>query len=393
MVVFLGAIIFLMNLDIGFYLFCILIAMANLLLTAMLLLSLRKARNLRANRILAAALLLLGASFMSDVLWRNGFFDHYPHFFEYDTLLSLCIGPLVYLYIRYQINPSTRLQPPGLLHLLPVLLWVWLMRDFLFSSTWAKLEMINNLAIPNFLFVQYLKKAQLLFYGLLCYRLLVRHRRVTRELLSNLESRQLLWLQDFLFGAGVLFGVFVISNEVDWAEPALGLTLLGFSYWVAYHSVQQESSFAHVATETILSIIEEEPAVRYRNSTLTQEYLLDVVKKIESHMAERKPYLDGELTLTSLAGQLEINPNQLSQILNEGLGENFYRFVNRYRVEESKRLLLDPAFNHYNILGIAFQAGFSTKSTFNKTFKELTGLSPSEFVKQNRSGENKKGEP
>jgi AraC-like DNA-binding protein len=62
-------------------------------------------------------------------------------------------------------------------------------------------------------------------------------------------------------------------------------------------------------------------------------------------------------------------------------------------VEESKRLLLDPAFAHYNILGIAFQAGFSTKSTFNKTFKELTGLSPSEFVKQNRGGTGRKEDP
>ncbi len=382
-----------MNLKIGFYLFCIVIAAGNLLLTAMLLFTLRKARNLRANRILGGVLVLLGASFMSDVLWRNHFFDYYPHWFEYDTPMSLCIGPLIYLYIRYQINPNTRLQPPDLLHLLPLVLYVWLQRDFLFSSAGVKLEMIRNPAHPNFLFVQYLKKAQLLGYGLLCYRLLVRHRRVARELLSNLESRQLQWMQHLLLGAGVLFGVWVITNEAHWAEPALGLTLLGFSYWVAYQSVQQESSFAHVATETILPIIEEEPAVRYRHSTLTPEYLLDAVKKIESHMAERRPYLDGELTLTSLAGQLGINPNQLSQVLNEGLGENFYRFVNRYRVEESKRLLRDPAFARYNILGIAFQAGFNTKSTFNKTFKELTGLSPSEFVKQHRPGHDGEGEP
>ncbi len=52
-------------------------------------------------------------------------------------------------------------------------------------------------------------------------------------------------MQHLLLGAGVIFGVWVISNEVHWAEPALGLTLLGFSYWVAYQSVQQESSFAH----------------------------------------------------------------------------------------------------------------------------------------------------
>jgi AraC-like DNA-binding protein len=381
-----------MNLPTRFYLICVAVAASNFLLTAVLLFLLKKARNVRANRVLGIVLLLLGASFMSDVLWANHFFDSYPHLFEYDTPMGLCIGPLFYLYIRYQVNPKTRLRPPDLLHLLPLVLYVWLLRDFLFSSAAAKLDMINNLTIPNFLFVQYLKKAQLLLYGLVCYRLLVRHKRVTHELLSNLENRQLQWLQHLLLGAGVLLGVWIISNELPWAQPALGLTMFGFSYWIAYHSVQQESSFAHVATETVLPIIEEEPAVRYRNSTLSQEYLLHVIKKIESYMAESKPYLDGELTLTLLAGQLEINPNQLSQILNEGLGENFYRFVNRYRVEESKRLLLDPAFAHYNILGIAFQAGFSTKSTFNKTFKELTGLSPSEFVKQNRPGNGSEGE-
>ena len=374
-----------MNLNTSVYLICIVVAAANLQLTAVLLFTLRKARNRQANRVLGTVLLLLGASFMTDVLWTMGFFYHYPHLFEYDTPMSLCIGPLVYLYIRYQINPKNRLQPLDLLHLLPLVIYGWLMRDFLFSSAAAKLDMIDSHGIPNFFLVQYLKKAQLLLYGVLCYRLLVRHGRVTRELLSNLESRQLQWLKHLLLGAGVLLGVWVISNEISWAQSLLGLTLLGFSYWIAYHALQQESSFAQVATETVLPIIEEEPAVRYRNSSLSKVYLHEAMGKLEQHMLTEKPYLNGDLTLTNLAEQLAFNPNQLSQILNEGFGENFYRFVNRYRVEESKRLLLDPAFEHYNILGIAFQAGFSTKSTFNKTFKELTGLSPSEFVRQHRS--------
>lgn len=186
--------------------------------------------------------------------------------------------------------------------------------------------------------------------------------------------------------------MWVVSGEVRWTEPGLGLTLLGFSYWIAGRAVQQESSFATVATETVLPILAEEPAVRYRNATLPEAYRREVMAKIEAHMREQKPYLDGELTLTALAGQLAINPNQLSQVLNEGFGENFYRFVNRYRVEESKRLLLDPAFAHYNILGIAYEAGFSTKSTFNKTFKELTGLSPSTFVKQHHPARPRDGD-
>jgi YesN/AraC family two-component response regulator len=103
--------------------------------------------------------------------------------------------------------------------------------------------------------------------------------------------------------------------------------------------------------------------------------------QLTQHMAQAKPYLESDLTLTALAKSLDLNPYHLSQVLNEGFGENFYKFINRYRVEESKRLLLNPAFSHYTLLAIASEAGFSSKTTFNKTFKEHTGLTPSEFIK------------
>ena len=104
-------------------------------------------------------------------------------------------------------------------------------------------------------------------------------------------------------------------------------------------------------------------------------------------MLTQKPYRNNELTLPMLAELLGISTNNLSQILNEGFGENFYKFINRYRIEESQRLLLDPSFMHFNILGIAFEAGFNSKATFNKTFKEIVGISPSEFLKNYQNEE------
>jgi AraC-like DNA-binding protein len=174
-----------------------------------------------------------------------------------------------------------------------------------------------------------------------------------------------------------------LAHEVDWANYVVCILLLLFSGWIAYHAIRQDYVFGSLVTEAVLPIIEEEPAVRYRNTRLTPADKQRYMQQIEQHMSDRKPYLDNELTLPSFAQQLQLNPNLLSQILNEGFGENFYRFINRYRVEESKRLLLDPACKHYTILAVALQAGFSSKSTFNRTFKEIAGCAPSEFTRQN----------
>jgi AraC-like DNA-binding protein len=98
-------------------------------------------------------------------------------------------------------------------------------------------------------------------------------------------------------------------------------------------------------------------------------------------MAVNKPYLDAELTLTELAKRLGVTRSQLSQLINEGTGDNFYDFVNKYRVEQVKALMIDPTMKHYNMLGLALESGFKSKSTFNLIFKRFTGLTPSEYRK------------
>ena len=83
----------------------------------------------------------------------------------------------------------------------------------------------------------------------------------------------------------------------------------------------------------------------------------------------------------SLSKQFGVNRNQLSQLINEGVGENFYDFINKYRVEEVKRLMADPQKQNYSLLGLALDAGFKSKSTFNLVFKRFTGLTPTEYKK------------
>ena len=82
-------------------------------------------------------------------------------------------------------------------------------------------------------------------------------------------------------------------------------------------------------------------------------------------MKEEKPFADEDLTLQSFAEELEIKSHQLSQILNEILGKNFFQFVNGYRIEEAKNLLKEE--RERNILWVAYAVGFNSKSSFNKS--------------------------
>lgn len=108
---------------------------------------------------------------------------------------------------------------------------------------------------------------------------------------------------------------------------------------------------------------------------------MDTLMKL---MEKEKPYLDSELNLLKLADKMEISSHQLSYVLNEGMGENFFYFINKYRVQKAEALLMDPENDHLNMLAIGYEAGFNSKTSFNTTFKKMTSYTPSEY-KKNRS--------
>jgi ligand-binding sensor domain-containing protein/AraC-like DNA-binding protein len=118
---------------------------------------------------------------------------------------------------------------------------------------------------------------------------------------------------------------------------------------------------------------------RYRGSPLDGERAADYAARLDKAMESGRAFLDPELTLGRLAAATEIPAKQLSQLINERYGLNFNDFINRRRIDEAKRLLLDPACSGYKLLRIAFESGFNSKSVFNASFRRHAGASPSEF--------------
>ncbi|MCP4220461.1 MAG: helix-turn-helix domain-containing protein, partial [bacterium] len=125
------------------------------------------------------------------------------------------------------------------------------------------------------------------------------------------------------------------------------------------------------------------PAVAYEGTKLDAVKSKKVMKGLIKLMEMEKAYQDEDLSLGSLAKQLNVTVHFLSQLINEKMGENFFDMVNRYRVEEVKTRLCDPADADTSIMEISYDAGFSAKSSFNRYFKKITGTTPSVFRRNN----------
>jgi AraC-like DNA-binding protein len=106
------------------------------------------------------------------------------------------------------------------------------------------------------------------------------------------------------------------------------------------------------------------------------------LNQIEIAISQHKLYLDSQINLERFAEKVGIRPRELSVIINSHYEKNFFEFINHHRIEEAKRLLADPKSVNLTILDILFQSGFNSQSAFQRFFKRLVGVAPSEYRKR-----------
>ena len=206
-------------------------------------------------------------------------------------------------------------------------------------------------------------------------------------------SKYLAQLLDYMKGPdgfraqSYLFLMYAIMGENDKAFE-----------WIS-HSLESKSSLLLFNfADPLVNSIKDDPRylefhkIIYQKDSVTEitlkkKALLDAATiatyttRLLNFINEEKPYLDPDLSLRSLAKQVDIHPNQLSWLLNESMGKNFNEFINHYRVEAFKLLSKDPSNKHLTLISLAYESGFNSKTVFNTYFKKETGLIPKEFLK------------
>jgi len=348
--------------------------------------------NAKANQWLGLFLLGFACLLLDRVLPATGIYTAHPHLLGLTELTRFTMAPALYLSVVCFTSPERRGRTKDWLHFLPGALFLLHLLPFLLQTGTAKQAVLQGHFPARSPFdellgsvVFYAVKIQVVGYWVASYRKLVRHQQNVQLFASQLGRIDLNWLKLFLWGLAFL--VFLWFNELFFhVERLLALTpwlFFAAVYALSYFSLRQPEVFDFSPPEVaeINHLLQQQTSEKKpATPRIAPERLPSLKDQLAQLMHREKVYLEADLGLPSLALRMNLSSHELSYLLNEGFGKNFFQFVNEYRIEEAKRLLLSPQHHHLNMLGVAYEAGFSSKTTFNTTFKRLVGLSPSQFV-------------
>lgn len=189
-----------------------------------------------------------------------------------------------------------------------------------------------------------------------------------RNFLIAIGGCLLMWLVVYLISFGKNYQLEIQSREFIWL--AIALLVL----FIAYYQMVAPAVFRF---ETVT------PVTKYAQSKFSHADLDQLKLELEKIMVEKKPYLNSKLLKSELAEMMSINAPELSRLLNERIGMSFFEYVNYHRIHEFIRLAKSPLIEEKTLLGLAQEAGFQSKSTFNKSFKKIMGCPPSAYLKNN----------
>ncbi|MEL6868034.1 MAG: AraC family transcriptional regulator [Bacteroidota bacterium] len=264
-----------------------------------------------------------------------------------------------FLFIRYSNAEKDTFKPYDFLFFLPYLLYLGF--ETLSNSNYFEDNAVLGI-VDDFV--------ELSFLGMLLYSIY--------DIVKHQKNK---WLLAFILPFTAIYAVDTLSSLVSNSDESIllldsyGIFLMAvfLFYFVTYQLI--------IAPKDILPTLDH----KYKSSKLSKTKVEAIKKELNRLMTEEKLFKNQKLTVHEVAQQIGISRQQLSEVLNIHLELRFQDLLNQYRVEEFIKCLHQEDYAHYTIFGIATEVGFSSKSSFNATFKKLKGLTPSQYKKQNRA--------
>lgn len=302
-------------------------------------------------------------------------------------------APLIFLYTKSLTDSEFKFDLRNFWHFGLILIYIAAFIPYLSLTSEERMELVlQKQDLSLHMFLPMLTLLMLRVYFLIrTIMLLMKHQYSIKQSFSYDKKINLAWLKRIAYGFFALILLSFICYglvsaqliTIFWMDYTLILGNMLLFFYIAYSGYRQPAIKAiipetgkilHQANEQAITVSHAEPG---REDS--EDHQDPVIQELLSMMERDKLFLEPELNIGDIANQLKVHSHQLSKLINTGLGKNFFEFVNEHRVEEFKKLVADPKNKHISILGLAMDAGFNSKATFNRIFKKQTGLTPSSF--------------
>lgn len=351
----------------------------------------KKGKSIADNILFTWLCVILIHLILFSIISSNKYLN-FPYLLGLEIPLPLLHGPFLFLY-TLTLTTEQAVRPKLLLHFLPYVLVFLLIIPFLILSPEEKIRVYQNEgegfeSTSAIIFAVILLSG--ITYTVLSLRTLSMYRRQIKDNFSSIEKINLLWLYRLVIGLSCIWVlVFFAEDEIIFSSVVL------FVIFIGYYGIKQvgiftnqqvlESSPPGRSKEPGAQALAAPEITKYDKSALADSELKTIHAKLVLLMKQRKLFLTPDLTLKMLAEELDIHPNTLSQVINSVEQKNFFDYINTLRIQEFKERITLPDNHKYTLLSLAYACGFNSKTSFNRNFKNLTGQSPSEYLKESKA--------
>lgn len=301
-------------------------------------------------------------------------------------------GPALWFYIKSLSDPEFKFKPVFLLHFVPFIFFlIFHYVHFISLPVSEKIRLLENDLFKEQVFykISVLSiSASTISYNFWALNLLRKRRNKLMQQYSKIEGIDLGWLSILIIAALISYSVNMALFNLDLIfhfATYKFLMFLAYSFasiyilFLGYFGLRQGNIFIDNLripreSDAKSASVEITSPVATANSTFIESLL--------QNMEEKQPYLDPEITISKLGEILNVRAELLSKVLNSQLNQNFFDFINKYRVDEFKNQCISKANSHLSIMGIAYNCGFNSKASFYRAFKKFEGLSPSAYIEK-----------
>ena len=339
-------------------------------------------KNKKADRFLAALIFIVALWNASILILVLGIYRYAAGIIWIPLTYTLAIGPCFYFYIRYITDTDLTQKPRIWPHFIPVVFEVGL---FLIEVFQGLPLGVGYFATTTFLIfdpiISALAIISLMIYSFIARKRIKKYHQWVENNYSHYHRYNLNWLLRlstiFLIVLTLWLGYFCIDYflfdyKLSFTEYyPFHLTLAIISIWLSVEAYSKPEIIYPEQIEQLETI--------NSSKSVTDDEIQEQAAWLKQQIERDLLYLDPELSLKSLADTIDLHPNLVSKIINEGLKQTFSDCINEYRVKAVINKIGTDNDESLTFLAIAFDCGFNSKTTFNRVFKKQTGLTPLQY--------------